>query len=67
MKPGGGIYVEDGLDMYSNLNYGSTMDTKADRVNNFARRASQYEDGISEDFTRAPPALKNRSAKSQRP
>ena len=53
--------------MYSNLQYGSTIDTKAERVNNFQRKVSQYDDAISEDFTRAPPALKNRSAISQRP
>ena len=57
-KPSGGIYVEDGQDLYSNLNYGSTMDTKADRVNNFARKPNLYDD---EDFTRAPSALKNRN------
>ena len=34
MKPSSGIYVEDGQDLYSNL-ISSTMDTRAERPNNF--------------------------------
>ena len=70
MKPSGGVYVEDGQDLYSNLNYGgSTMDTRTERPNNFQRKPSYLDDMSLNDREemRAPPALKNRSAISQRP
>ena len=70
MKPAGGLYVEDGQDMYSNLQGFSTMDTRGERANNFARMKPSYLDDMSlndREEMRAPPALKSRGAFSQRP